>query len=112
MGSVGTREGQVGYFGQCANYYWHFAKCCRTTGASYRMIWKYWQGARVAGKVPNVEKVPGRSIARQRDARRTSPCVLHTFRSVFLPNGQWPAPSGSWRVFYFLLFFILSLSIL
>ncbi len=25
-------------------------------------------------------------------------CVLHTFQSVFPPNGQWPAPIGSWRV--------------
>ncbi len=32
MGSVGTREGQVGYFWQRANYYWHLTKCCRTTG--------------------------------------------------------------------------------
>ncbi len=26
---------------------------------------------------------------------------IHTFRSVFPPNGQWPAPIGSWRVDYY-----------
>ncbi len=32
MGSVGTREGPMGYFWQRANYFWHFAKCCMTIG--------------------------------------------------------------------------------
>ena len=31
-------------------------------GVSSRTMWKYWQGASVAGKVPNSEKVLGRSI--------------------------------------------------
>ncbi len=35
------------------------------------------------------------------DARRTSPCILHTFQSVYPPHGQWPAPMGSWRVYNF-----------
>ncbi len=70
-------------------------------GASSRMVGEHWQGASEAGKVPNFEKNFGRSIARQRDARRTSPCILHTFQSVNLPHGQWPAPMGSWRVLLF-----------
>ncbi len=28
------------------------------------------------------------------------PCILHTFRSVNPPHWQWPAPMGSWRVYY------------
>ena len=27
--------------------------------------------------------------------------ILHTFRSVYPPHGQWPAPIGSWRVLHF-----------
>ena len=34
------------------------------------------------------------------DARRSSPCILHTNLSVYPPNGPWPAPMGSWRVFF------------
>ncbi len=34
------------------------------------------------------------------DARCSSPCILHTFPSVYLPHWQWPAPMGSWRVQY------------
>ncbi len=36
MESVGTEEGQVGYFWQGANYFWQFAKCCRTTGGFHQ----------------------------------------------------------------------------
>ncbi len=43
-----------------------------------------------------------RSIARQRDVRCSSPCILHTFWSVNPPHGQWPAPIGSLRVLYFI----------
>ncbi len=33
-------------------------------GASSRMIQEYWQGANVAGKVPNLEKVQGQYMVR------------------------------------------------
>ena len=33
-------------------------------------------------------------------ARCSSPCILHTIRSVYPPHGQWPAPMGSWWVYY------------
>ncbi len=36
-------------------------------------------------------------------ARCSSLCILHTFRSVNPPHWQWPAPMGSWRVFYVVL---------
>ncbi len=32
MGLVKIREGHKGYFWQRANYFWHLAKCCKTTG--------------------------------------------------------------------------------
>ena len=58
MGLIRTREDQVGNFWQRANYVWHLAKCCRTTGC---FLWKYlpvlascqsvWQGAKF-GKSP------------------------------------------------------------
>ncbi len=67
-------------------------------GAPFTMISQYWQVARVAGKRPNLPKDPGRSIARQRDARCSSLCILYTIRSVYPPHGQWPAPMGSWGV--------------
>ena len=102
MSFLGTevRQGpdqDQGYFWQHANYFWHLAKCCTITIIT---IWEYWQGARVAGKVPKLKRVPGRSVARQRDASCTSPSILHISQSVYPPHGQWPAPSGSWRVDY------------
>ena len=35
-------------------------------------------------------------------SQHTSPCILHTFPSVYPHNGKWPAPIGSWRVNYFM----------
>ncbi len=113
----------MGYLWQHAHYFWHLAKCCKTTGD---LLWKgfpllavchcswqgaksgkspilvieviyvfdqdlggsggvptilgslpnavnngarHWQCAILAGKVPTLVKVPGRSITRQRDVR-------------------------------------------
>ncbi len=34
-----------------------------------------------------------------------APCILHTVWSVSQPHGQWPAPMGSWRLFYHLRYY-------
>ncbi len=33
-------------------------------------------------------------------SRCSPPCILHTIRSGYPHHGQWPAPMGSWRVYY------------
>ncbi len=50
-------------------------KVVERQGTPSRKVSQYWHVASVAGKVPNLEKVPVRSIARQRDARCLSPCI-------------------------------------
>ena len=55
-------------------------------GASSRKVSQCWQVATVAGKVPNLEKVPGGSIAR---------CVpLYVY---YIQFGQYTHPMGSGR---------------
>ena len=79
----GQGGGQMGYYWQHANYFWQLAKCCRTvvnllqdtlTLLAHCRCW--WQAAKF-------EKTP-----RPRDARCTSPCMLHTIQSANPPHGQ------------------------
>ncbi len=38
IGLIRTREGQIGYIWQHANYFWHLAKCFRTTGGFLQKV--------------------------------------------------------------------------
>ncbi len=84
MGSVGTREGQVGYFWQRSNYFWHLAKCCRTRGGFLKNDLKVlagcqcgWQSAKF-GKSPRPKH---RATARcESEISAENPHVKGTFR--------------------------------
>ncbi len=63
-------------------------KAVERQGVPSTRVSQYWQVASVAGKLPKLKKVPVRSITRQRDARCSSPRILHTFRPVNPPHWQ------------------------
>ncbi len=88
-----------GTIGSMPTNFGNLSKVAERQGDSSRKVFQFWQVASVAGNVPNLKKVPVQSIALQRNARCSSPCILHTFRSVNPPHWQWPAPMGSWRVY-------------
>ena len=58
MCPIRTWKGQMGYFWQCANYFWQFAKCCKTTEHIFWKVSHYWQCAILSRKVSSLEKVP------------------------------------------------------